>query len=604
MWNLIYLITGFVFIILLIAVFFSKEVISSKENKVFRRILIANILCYMTEIPLQILVRTIGIDSLIIDVFCRLYLISISITYSIFSMYVFTICLNKENQNYEKNLDKYKKIIFLFQLIVLAFLVFLPFEKYYDASKMFIQGPALDLLKIYIVIQIILYIVLLLKNYKKLKNKKYLPIYFVIVCLIFMTILNSIDPSVLITTMIGTFICYMMVFTIENPDLKLLREIQKSKEYAEHANNEKAMFLYNMTQEIRTPIKRIEEKCEDIINENDIEILKEEIRGIKFAAKKLTGTINGILDVSAIEKNTNIEIINNKYSPDTLLKQIISISKNNLADKNKDIEFRTNIDNNIPEYLYGDSIRIKQIIMTIINNAIKHTEKGFIEFDVNAVIKYDICRLIITIEDSGIGIEADRLENLFYNEYDISDEKINKVDDTKESLSIIKVLTSLIGGTVVVNSEISKGSKFTVVLDQKIYVDEKDTAMNAVEKLSINKKVLVVDDDEVSLKNTLKVLNKFDISIETVMWGQECLKKIRRKEKYDLILLDEDMPKLNGIKTFEKIKEENFSIPVVLMVESKHMEYKSRYIESGFAGCIEKPIKKNDIKDILKEIEK
>ena len=307
--------------------------------------------------------------------------------------------------------------------------------------------------------------------------------------------------------------------------------------------------------------------------------------------------------MSTIEKNTNIEIINNKYSPDTLLKQIISISKNSLADNNKNVEFRANIDNNIPEYLYGDSIRIKQIIMTIINNAIKHTEKGFIEFNVNAVIKYDICRLIITIEDSGIGIEANKLENLFYTEYNINDENINKIDDTKENLSIIKVLTSLIGGTVVVNSEISKGSKFTVVLDQKIYVNEKDTTMNAVEKLSINKRVLVVDDDEVSLKNILKVLNKFDLNIETVMWGQECLEKVRRKAKYDLILLDEDMPKLNGIKTFEKLKEENISIPVVLMIETKHMDYKSRYIESGFTNCVEKPIKKNDIKDILKEIE-
>ena len=587
---------------LMMIIFFSKKRIKTRETNIFSMLLISS----FADSVLSVIIIYLGYtdkDNMALYLLNRIDFLQYLLWAWMFFLYIFHVTFYDKEKIYKK-FDKIFRLSGIVNAIIYLLVFMLPFYIQNSNNIMYAHGPAVNVLYVSCGLYIFAIISCVIFNFKNLANKKYTPVYALIVLAVILLIVRSINPGLLIISGVVAYIDLIMYFTIENPDLKLLREIQKSKEYAEHANNEKAMFLYNMTQEIRTPIKRIEEKCEDILNENDIEVLKEEIRGIKFATKKLTGTINGILDVSALDNNTNIEIINNKYSPDTLLKQIISISKNNLADKNKDIEFRTNIDNNIPEYLYGDSIRIKQIIMTIINNAIKHTEKGFIEFDVNAVIKYDVCRLIITIEDSGIGIEANKLENLFYNEHDISDENINKADDTRESLSIIKVLTNLIGGTVVVNSELSKGSKFTVVLDQKIYVDEKDTTMNAVEKLSVNKKILIVDDDEVSLKNSLKVLNKFDVIIETVMWGQECLEKIRRKEKYNLILLDEDMPKLNGIKTFEKLKEEDhFDIPVVLMIESKHMEYKNRYIENGFAGCIEKPIKKNDIKDILKEIE-
>ena len=286
-----------------------------------------------------------------------------------------------------------------------------------------------------------------------------------------------------------------------------------------------------------------------------------------------------------------------------LFQEMVSISKLNMKDKT--LDFRVKLDDAIPEYLMGDSIRLKQIIQTIMNNAIKHTEKGFIEFNVSSVIKHDVCRLIITIEDSGRGIESKKLETLFYNSEDdeqLDEDRLNNVGDTRESLSVVKILTNLIGGTVIVNSELDKGSKFTVVLDQKIAEVKKSTTEIAVESLSSNKRILVVDDEEENLKQITKLLSKYEVNVETVEWGQECLEKIRKKQKYDLILLDEDMPRLNGIKTFEKLKlEEEFNIPVVIMITNNHLEYKERYLYNGFSGCVVKPLNKAQIEKLIKK---
>ena len=580
--------------ILILIVYFGKKKIHNEETRIYSKMLIVNFIYALLAIFIFIYAKTIGNEQ-IIALLQKIYMIS---------MLLLIVYINLYNMSLIK--IKNKKMIYhsiTITFCIIAILIFIAPLSVINVANI-IDGYGLSYnitlasTIIYLLMIVISSVIIFIKN--KDKFVKDIPF----ICLIFMYIIGLIIrkyfPSVMFENFFFTFMLLIMYFTIENPDMKMLQEIKQSKEFAEQANNEKAMFLYNMSQEIKNPVKSIENMCEELLSLQDINEITNGIKDIKFTARKLSGTINGVLDIPSTMAS-NIEIKNARYNAKILFKEIISITKVNIKDKN--LEFRVDIDDAIPEYLIGDSIRLKQVINTIMNNAIKHTDKGFIEFNVNTVIKHDICRLIMTIEDSGKGIESKKLETLFYNTDDELDENGSlKESGTKENLSVVKILTNLIGGTVIVNSELGKGSKFTVVLDQQIAEERKTQTDIAIEKLSSNKRILVVDDEEESLKQIAKILNKYDVNVDTVLWGQDCLEKIRKKQKYDLILLDEDMPRLNGIKTFEKLKlEEKFNIPVIIMITEQHLQYKDRYTYNGFSGCIVKPVKKNDLSKILKK---
>ena len=586
MWNMVYLLTGAIFIILLIAVFFPKEMINNRENKLFKLIIISNTIGYLIEIPLQLLVRTIGVDNALIDILCRLYMISIISNYTIFTIYVFVICLNKKNVHYEKRIKRTSTTVVLTSVLTAAFLSILPLEKYYDANKMYIYGSALDLLKLFIVCHILIYFVLLIKNFKELKDKKYLPIYIIIILIVFMTILNSVDPSILITNMIVTFICYTMSFTIENPDMRLLQEAHKAKEISDSANEEKTLFLYNMTQEIRNITNKIDDDADIILDSKDYNEIYDNARDIKANTSKFTNMTNDILDVSNIDSST-IKVYNSKYSIKNVLRQVINVYGDKC--KGKELRFVTNIDHDIPEILYGDSISLKEVLNTILDNSIKYTVKGYVELSVNTIIKGDICRLIITVEDSGVGINS---------------EEINKIKVNDKSLSKANKMITMMNGTMMISSDYGVGTKVKIILDQKIEVTE-NTEASKYEDVFDDTSILIVDDSEAGLKIMDKLLKGTKVKVDVAETGKECIDKIR-VGKYDLILLDEELSQISGIELMGKIKEiRNFNIPVILMTKDNSYEYNEESEKIGFSDYIIKPIKKNELLEkINKNIKK
>ena len=365
-----------------------------------------------------------------------------------------------------------------------------------------------------------------------------------------------------------------MYFTIENPDMKLLKEMHKAKEISDNANEEKTMFLYNMTQEIRNTTDKINDEADIILDSDSLEQDKDSARNIKGETAKFRSTVNDIMDVSAID-TSSIKIYNSKYNIKNLLKEIVSMY--NGVCMNKGLEFRTNIEHDIPELLYGDSIGLKKSIMNILNTSIKNTLKGYIEFNVNIIKKNDICRLIITIEDSGIGIKSSELEKI-------------KIDN--KNISLAYKLITLMNGTMVISSDYGIGSKIKIVLDQRV-VDNISREEKQYNEVYNNKKILIVDDSEAGIKIIEKLLKGSNIIIDKAFTGRECLDKIRSKNKYDVILLDEELSQIKGYELLIKLKEiRSFNIPVILLSKDNSYEYNEEYKRLGFSGILIKPIKK------------
>lgn len=559
---------------LLIIAYFSKDKIKTPENKVYSKLIIVNFIGIILEIFCTIFAGYAKNNLIYYTILNKMFLVYLVVWCSVFGIYVFLISSKKE----DKALKKYMKSVinkYLIFDVVLALLIFiLPVEFKYNnyGYVMYSYGKATKIVYISSFISIGLMIACLIKNFKNIKNKKYLPIYIYLLFGTLTTIIQNRIPELLLATTMETFVTIIMYFTIENPDKKLLEAIHKSKKTANDANLEKSMLVYNMMSEVKQIATDVNRYSNIILNSTNLEETKFFAREIIAANSRLYTMSNKIYNIDEIEVK-KIKTINTKYNIKLVLKEIITIYKKKLQDKN--INFRINIDNNIPNSLYGDSINLKEALNILMTKTYKDTEKGFIELSVSSISKYDIARIIIKIEASNNKIINNDLEQ---------DKDISKARE----------ILSAIGGSVITTNN-TNGNTITIILDQKI--NKKELPLeDKYDKYLNNKKILVVDDNEASLKLIEKILTKYNIKVETVSLGKLALDKIRRKEKYDLILVDEEMPYIDGEELMYKLnKIEGFNTKVILLTKNNNVIYDDYYKDKGFSDYILKPIDKREL---------
>ena len=582
--NLILLhITSFIYIFLLAIFYFKKSHMSNVENTIYKNLLISNIIGLLIEFGCFFAVPNMEKLPLFTFFITKLLLMYYLYFISVYTTYVFVISYKKEKDSNE-NVNAFFKTVSKYCFMVFAILVLivsaLPMEYYYDGVYTYSYGASVNFLQLVFVFVMGLWCFVLIKNYKNIKVHKYLPIIIFILLAGVAGVVQKFYPYILLTTPIETLIIFLMYNTIENPDMKLLEEVHKSKEISDNANEEKMMFLYNISQEIRNSTDMVDDYANLILESDDKEEINDSARNIKVETSKFNSLMNEMFDVSKIDAS-NIKVYNSKYNVKNVLKEIVSIYNNKCSKKS--LEFRVNIDHNVPEMLYGDSINLKKALMIILDNSLEYTNDGYVEFNVNTIIKGDVCRLIISIEDSGKGIKG---------------EDISKLKGNNKSFSEANKLVTLMSGAINISSNYGYGTKVKIILDQKMELNQNEDVVK-YEKLYDDIRILMVDDSEAGIKIIDKIIKGTNIKMDSAMNGKDCLGKIKN-DTYDLILLDEQLTTISAMELIKKINTiKNFDTPVVLLTKDNSYEYSEEYKKVGFSDYILKPVKKKELLDIV-----
>ena len=571
------LIVSFIYTMLTSIVYFSKNRINNSENAVYEKLLSITPIGLLLEIGCNV-TAIYKMNDLVSSIISRLYLIFILVWLTTFTLYILTITKYKGDKLTEYKNSKIRKSIIIGSIFSILLLIFLPIDFVLEKNSAYLGGIGIVFLLAITFLLIILDFILFIKYFKNMTFREKVPMLLLLLLIGGLLLVNNIAPEIQIISSSFALITVIMYFTIENPDKKLLEEIHMSKKIADAANEDKSMLIYNMMNEVKSIASDINKSSEVILNSNNLEENRFFAREIISSNNKLYSMANNIYNIDVID-DINVKTVKNKYNIKLLLKEVISKNKELFEDK--DISFRFNIDSNLPNTLYGDSINLKNVLNTIIGNSYKYTDKGYVELSVNAIFKKDIVRLIIKIEDSGIGIKAEDL-----------DKCLNKNTKDQNSLYGARKTINIMGGNLLISSEYNKGTIVTIILDQKIYTTNKDN----YDKYVNNKKILIIDDNNSSIKLISKILDKHNILYDSSNLGKEALDRIRKGDKYDLILLDEDMPYMNGISVMNKFsKIKGFDTKVILLTKNSNIIYDDIYKDSGFSDYIIKPIDKDDL---------
>ena len=591
--------------ILLVVVFRAKKRIKSVENKIFHILAIENIIVIITEIALQISLRYYKGENMASIILGRLYLIGVFIWFCIFSMYTYYITRYKkiENEEYkEKYYNLVKNIIYILMISISILFLILPISIMNDNNSIYSYGTAVDILKLFLGLGLLFWLVLLITDRKNIRNKEYAPIIIVIIFLSINVVLQTANPSILIATFTMIFGMYIMFFTIENPDLKMISELKVAREHAEKANKAKTDFLSSMSHEIRTPLNAIVGFSECIMNSDDMTEAQENAKDIVSASETLLEIVNGILDISKIETG-KLEIINSKYNARETFMELAKLMSTRM--KEKGLNFTYYIAPDVPDTLYGDHANVKKVVTNLLSNSYKYTDKGFVRFEVNCVNFKDYTRLIISVEDSGRGIKKENVNKMFAKFKRLEEYKNSTIEGTGLGLAITKQLTELMGGKIIVHTVYKEGSRFTIVLNQKIAQPDVVKTEDAKDTLDLKDvKILLVDDVPLNIKVGVKVLERYHANqIDTCDSGFACLDRIKAGNKYDLILLDDMMPKMSGVTTLHMLREiPGFNIPTIAITANAITGMREKYLQDGFDDFLAKPIEKEELIKVLNRV--
>lgn len=576
--------------ILLTIMYFSKKRLNRVENKIYGSLIICNLIGVILAVSCYYTINNMDNMPFLNYIVSKSLLIYYLAWITIFTIYVFVISYQKKVRNEEeknKNIKKISKLFTILFFLITILVCILPLYFHNTNGIIYSYGPSANLLYVVIPLYIISFFLYMVKNLKYLRSKEYIPLFVFILIGTVVTIIQKLNPGLLLMTAMETFITMLMYFTIENPDVKMIAELNKNRSLINRTLQEKSNFLFVASNKVTNPLKKII----DITNDTNgtKQELEEKVKEVNNLSRCLSFTVNNIMNVSTMDSN-NIKVYNNSYNPRLLIEKI-KLKKEKEVSNNIDLRF--NISNTLPNTLYGDKTLLEIVIESLINNAIKNTKEGFIEVTLDVIVKYDMCRIIFVVEDSGCGMSIDKVNYLLTIDEELNEEELKRLNTNDVNINTIKKIIKKMGGYFTLKSEDKKGSEVKFVLDQKI---ENPIKLN----LNSNNEILVASNNLELTNKIAKILENKDYIVDNSIYANDIFDKIKSGEKYKYIIIDDSIEE-RALPILNKLKNINgFKTPVIVILNDDTSFIKKHFLEDGFSDYILKSNIKEDIERIFK----